>query len=134
MISKRLFSILCAILVWALGLSFYLLSFYIPILENPEQQSNIVIALTIIPSACFGTYLFYANGFMKPSMLALTFVIMAIILDALITVPVCIIPNGGSYSQFFGDPVFYTIIVEYYFVVLYCGNHIIKKQSKNQTL
>jgi len=127
MISKKIFSIVCGILVWVLGISFYLLSFYVPILENPEQQSNIVLALAIIPSACFGTYLFYKSRYTKPSTLALTFVFVAIILDALITVPVFIIPNGGSYSEFFGDPMFYTIVVEFYFIVLYFGNHLTRK-------
>ena len=127
MINQKLFSIVCAILVWILGVSFYLLSFYIPILENPEQQSNIVLVLAIIPSACFGTYLFYKHRYMKPSALALTFILVATILDALITVPVFIIPNGGSYSKFFGDPMFYTIVVEFYFIVLYFGTHLTKK-------
>lgn len=127
MINNKLLSIVCAILVWILGVSFYLVSFYVHILENPEQQANIVLALVIIPSACFGTYLFYKNGFIKPSALALTFVIVAITLDTLITVPVFVIPNGGSYSEFFGDPMFYTIVVEFYFIVLYYGNHLTKK-------
>ena len=127
MISKKIFSIVCAILVWILGVCFYLLSFYVPILENPDLQSNIVLALAIIPSACLGTYLFYKNSCMKPFVLALTFIIVATILDVLITVPVFVIPNGGSYSGFFGDPMFYTIVVEFYFIVLYFGNHLTKK-------
>ena len=127
MISKRLFSIICAILVWILGVSFYLLSFYVPILENPELQSNIVLVIAIIPSACLGTYLFYKKSYIKPSVLALTFIIVTTILDALITVPVFVIPNDGSYSEFFGDPMFYTIVVEFYFIVLYYGNHLTKK-------
>lgn len=127
MISKKLFSIICAILVWILGVSFYLLSFYVPILENPELQSNIVLVIAIMPSACLGTYLFYKKSYIKPSVLALTFIIVATILDALITVPVFVIPNGGSYSEFFGDPMFYTIVVELYFIVLYYGNHLTKK-------
>ncbi|MGI9533260.1 hypothetical protein [Lutimonas sp.] len=126
MTSNKLLSIVYAILVWILGVSFYLLSFYVPVLKNPEQQSNIVMALAIIPSACIGTYLFYKKSYVKPSVLALTFITVAIILDALITVPVFIIPYGGSYSTFFGDPMFYTIIVEYYFIVLYFGNHLTK--------
>ncbi len=129
MISKNLFSILCAILVWILGVAFYLLSFYISILENPDLQSNITLALGIIPSAGLGTYLFYRNSYIKPSSLALTFVIVATVLDILITVPVFIIPNGGSYSNFFGDPMFYTIIVEFYFIVFYFGNHLTKKMK-----
>ncbi|MCL6295123.1 DUF5367 family protein [Jejuia spongiicola] len=127
MISKTLFSIVCAILVWILCVSFYLLSFYVPFLENQELQSNIVLALAIIPSACLGAYLFYKNSYMKPSTLALTFIIVATVLDVLITVPVFVIPNGGSYSEFFRDPMFYTIVVEFYFIVLYYGNHLTKK-------
>ncbi len=127
MISKYLFSVICGMLVWILGVSFYLLSFYLPILENPELQSNIVLALGILPSACLGTYLFYTKSYLKPSTLGLTFVIIATLLDVIITVPVFIIPNGGSYSEFFGTPLFYIIIVEFYFVVFYFGNHLTKK-------
>ena len=125
--SKKLYSIVCAMLVWLLGVSFYLLSFYVPVLENTELQSNITLALAIIPSSCIGTYLFYKKSYIKPTALALTFVIMAIVLDVLITVPVFIIPNGGSYSDFFGDPMFYTLVVEFYFIVLYFGKYLTKK-------
>jgi len=127
MINKNLFSIACANLVWVLGVGFYLLSFYLPIIENPNIQSNIALAIGIIPSACLGTYLFYKKSYIKPSTLALIFVIMATLLDALITVPVFIIPNEGSYSEFFGDPVFYIIAVEFYFIVLYFGTHLTQK-------
>jgi len=127
MIRKNLFSIICAVLVWILGVSFYLFSFYVPIIENSDLQSNITLALGIIPSACLGTYLFYKNSYTKPAILALSFVIVVTLLDALITVPVFIIPNGGNYSTFFGDPMFYTIAVELYFIVLYFGNHLNKK-------
>ncbi len=126
MISKNLYSILCAMLVWILGVSFYLLSFYVPVLENPDLQSNIVLALAIIPSACLGTHLFYKRSYLKPASLALTFIIVATLLDILITVPVFLIPNGGSYSAFFGDPMFYIIVVEFYFTVAYFGNYLTK--------
>ncbi len=129
MSSNKILSIVCASIVWVFGVSFYLLSFYIPILENPELQATIVLVLAIIPSACFGTYLFYKKGNMKPSTLALTFVFVATILDALITVPIFVIPNGGSYSEFFGDPMFFTILVEFYFIVLYFGTYLIKQEK-----
>lgn len=125
--SKKLYSIVFAMLVWLLGVSFYLISFYVPVLENTELQSNITLALAIIPSSCLGTYLFYKKSYIKPTALAFTFVIMAIVLDVLITVPVFIIPNGGSYSDFFGDPMFYTLVVEFYFIVLYFGKYLTKK-------
>lgn len=126
MINKNLYSIVCAILVWILGVSFYLLSFFTPVLENPDLQSNIVIALAIIPSASLGTYLFYKKSYRKPSILALTFIGVSVVLDSLITVPLVIIPDGGSYSTFFGDPMFYTLIVEFYFIVFYYGNYLTK--------
>ena len=130
MIRENLFSIACGVFVWILGVSCYLLSFYVPILENPEQQSNVVLAFGIIPSTCLGTYLFYTKGNIKPSVLGLIFVIVAAILDIIITVPVFIIPNGGSYSEFFGDPMFYTIVVEFYLIVFYFGNYLTNKKNK----
>lgn len=129
MIKENLLGILCGILVWILGISFYLLSLYVPILENTELQSNIVLVLGIVPSACIGTNLFYNNSYVKPSQLGLTFVIVAWLLDAIITVPVFIIPNGGSYSEFFGDIMFYTITVELYFIAFYYGS-LLTKRSK----
>lgn len=127
MISKNIYSIVCGVLVWILGVSLYLLSFYVSVIEDPNLQSNIVLVLAIIPSSCLGTYLFYRKNNIRPSSLALRFIIVATILDALITVPVFIIPNGGSYSEFFGDPMFYIIVVEFYFIVLYFSNYLIKK-------
>ena len=127
MIKKTLLSIVYGVLVWILGLSFYLVSFYIPVLENSELQSNIVLATAIIPCASLGTYLFYKKSYRKPSLLALTFIAVSIVLDSLITVPLFIIPNGGSFSDFFGDPMFYILVVEFYFIVLYFGNYLTKK-------
>lgn len=130
MINNRLLSIGCAVLVWILGIIFYLVSFSIPILENPEQQANIALVIGIIPSACLGTYLFYKKGQMKPSALALTFVGIAVLLDTLITVPAFVIPSGGSYSAFFADHMFYIIAVEFYFIVLYLGTHLTQNINK----
>lgn len=129
MIRKNLWSFACALFVWVFGVSFYLLSYSVPILKDPVLQSNIVLALAIIPGAGLGTYLFYKYSSMKPSSLALTIVLVAVFLDALITVPVFVIPNGGSYSAFFGDPVFYILAVEIYFLVLYFGQYQIKRME-----
>lgn len=125
---NRISSILHAILVWVLGVSFYLGSYYVPILENQEQQANIVLAIGIIPSALLATYLYYRKRKMKPAVLALTFVSIAVLLDVLITVPVFVIPAGSSYSEFFQNPMFYTIVVEFYFMVFFFGNHLIQKK------
>ncbi|WP_460190094.1 hypothetical protein [Urechidicola sp. KH5] len=127
MINKIVYSITCAILVWVLGVSCYYLSSFLTILENTELQSNIVLVLAIVPCASIGTYLFYKKSFIKPSVLALIFIGVSIVLDALVTVPMFIIPNGGSFSEFFGDAIFYTLVVEFYFIVLYYGNYLTQK-------
>lgn len=127
MIHKITFSTLSALLTWILGVSFYLVSFYIPFLEDTELQSNLFLAFGILPSAGIGTYFFYKKSYINPSILALTFVLVAALLDALITVPVFIFPTGGSHATFFGDPMFYSIAVELYFVVLYVGTYLTKK-------
>ncbi len=127
MINTISFSIVYAVLVWVLGVCSYLISFYIPVLENQDLQANIVLALALIPSACLGTYLFYKKSYLKPAVLAFIFIIVITILDACITVPVFLIPNGGSYSEFFGDPKFYAIALELYLVVLYFGNYLTHK-------
>ena len=129
MMNRKLLSIACGILVWILGVFMYLLSLQAPILENTTLQSNIVLVLGIIPSSYIGTYLFYSKNYLKPSTLALTFVTIATLLDALVTVPMFIISDGGSYSSFFGDPMFYIILVEFYFMVLYFGIHLTKTRK-----
>lgn len=126
---NKILSIVYALLVWLLGVFFYVSSYSLPILNNPDLQANIVIILAIIPSACLGTFLFYKKGKMKPSSLGLTFALTAMLLDILITVPVFIIPAGGSYTTFLKDPVFYTVMVEYYFIVFYYGQHLTQKNK-----
>ena len=120
-------SIVYGVLVWVLGLSFYFLSFYVPILENLELQSNIVLTLAIIPFASLGTYLFYKKQFRQPSYLALTWIAVSIILYSLITMPF-IVTDGGSYSTFFGGPMFYILVVEFYFTTLFFGDYLIENQ------
>lgn len=124
--SNQLLSIITAIIVWLLGVSFYLVSFQLSILKNVEVQANIILALGIVPSVYLGTYLFYKKASLKPSYLALTYIGIAAILDALITVPLFVIPAGGSHLEFFSNPVFYLIVVEMYVLVFYFGNHLTK--------
>lgn len=126
---NSILGLLGGIVVWLIGVSIYLISYYIHILENQQLQTNIFLAIGIIPSTLTGTYLFYRNGKMKPTNLALTFVLVAASLDALITVPVFVIPGGGSYAEFFGDPMFYTILLELFILTTYFAKYLNTKQA-----
>ncbi len=104
-------AILIGLIMWILGVGVFTMSTLFPILEDATLQSNIVLSLAIIPIAWFGArFLYRGNGikfhsFQLSSILFLLF----ILLDAVITVPVFIIPAGGTYTSFFGGYSFWLI-------------------------
>jgi hypothetical protein len=108
-----------SVVVYILGILAYVGSFFIPIMNDPELQANLVLMIAIIPAAYFGAHIYYqkshdTNGFV----LGLSMFSAAIILDAMITVPLFIIPNGGNHLSFFGDPGFWLIGLEYISIVI----------------
>ena len=87
-------------------------------MEDPEFQANLVLTLAVIPITIFGANFYYkkgnkTNGFK----LGILMFSIAMTLDALITVPLFILPEGGSHFTFFTDPGFWLIAVEYILVV-----------------
>ncbi|WP_436517072.1 DUF5367 family protein [Ekhidna sp. To15] len=126
---NKLKSILYASLTWFLGVCIYLGSFTISIMDDPELQANIALAVGIVPIASLSTYLFYRKDSMAPFGLAVTFIATAIVLDAAITVPAFIIPAGGSYLGFFGSLSFYLIAFEFFLTVFLFGQFLKHKLS-----
>ena len=107
-------ALLSAVIVWILGVSVYSGSFFFELMEDPELQANILLTLTVIPIAVFGAYFYYRKGHKTNGFkLGIAMFITAMVLDALITVPLFIIPLGGSHLTFFADPGFWLIGVEY---------------------
>ncbi|MFD0760896.1 DUF5367 family protein [Lutibacter aestuarii] len=111
---KYLRAISIGIIIWILGVSVFTLSSNIFILENAEQQANMLLFISVIPLVWFGAKQYYkketnTHGYWVGQ----TFFLTATVLDALITVPVFIIPNGGSYHQFFTDVGFWFIGLEF---------------------
>jgi len=108
-----------SIIVYILGILAFVGSYFIPIMNDPELQANLVLAIAIIPAAYLGAHIYYkkrhsTHGFV----LGIAMFSAAIILDAAITVPLFIIPNGGSHLSFFGDPGFWLIGLEYILAVM----------------
>ena len=106
-------AIISATIIWTLGVSAYVVSYFFRWMENPELQANLVLTLALIPSAMLGTHLYYRkrkniNGFKLGAFMF----IIAMILDAALTVPLLVIPNGGSHLSFFLDPGFWMIAAE----------------------
>ena len=112
-------AILTGTLVWILGVGVFTTSFYIPMINDLELQANIALALALAPLAILGARNFYYRYPNMPGYkLALIMAATAVVLDALITVPVLYIPAGGSYTSFFGSLSFWSIATEYFLVVM----------------
>ena len=114
-------ALLTASVIWILGVSAYVCSFFLPFTEDVEFQANLVLAFSLIPLAWFGSKFYYTknkahNGFVLAAIMVGT----AVVLDAIWTVPLLVLPEGGTYLDFFGALSFWSIALVYYLtVVLY---------------
>ena len=111
-------AIISSLVVYLIGITSYIVSYFIPLLDDKDLQANLVLMIAIIPAVLIGANLYYRRGYSTKGLLLGTVMFLgAMILDALITVPFFIIPYGGSYLSFFGDPGFWLIAIEYVAVV-----------------
>ncbi len=111
---KKIKALWIAILIWILGVSAFSLIYMLPILEDPYLQANIGLALVVPFLVWRGSRLYYRNGATAHGLkLGLVMLLVSTSLDALITVPLLIIPFGGSYASFFGSTDFWLIALEF---------------------
>jgi hypothetical protein len=117
---------IAAMLVWIMGVTAFVLSYLVPLMENPDTQANWVLGLTLIPATALGAAFYYREGFRTNGLVLGNYMFaVTILLDALITVPVFIFPIGGDHFTFFGDPVFWLIGLEYIsLIVFYAKVHV----------
>ncbi|AEV31298.1 hypothetical protein Oweho_0276 [Owenweeksia hongkongensis DSM 17368] len=128
-------AVISAATVYAIGILTFVSSYFIPLLDDPDYQANLVLMIAIIPAAYLGAHLYYrkahnTNGFI----LGASMFVGAMVLDALITVPLVIIPNGGNYISFFGDRGFWLIGVEYVAVVATYWQFGVINRQENQVI
>ncbi len=112
------FVFIAGLIAYSLGVSAFVGSFFVPVMSDPEIQANLVLAIAIIPAAILGARFYYqrspdTNGFV----LGASMFSIAMVMDALITVPIFIIPAGGNHITFFTDPGFWFIGLEYVLAV-----------------
>ncbi|WP_353778728.1 DUF5367 family protein [Winogradskyella sp. 3972H.M.0a.05] len=131
---KTIKAILIGIGIWSLAVSFYTLSFQFQILEDPNQQANIVLFTVVMPLVWLGAHLYYKKGSnIHGYFVGMIFLLVAAFLDAIITVPLFVIPNGGNHYTFFTDQGFWIIALElvgvavlYYYIKVYPKTNTIK--------
>ena len=105
---------LLGIAIWVIGIFFYSISFYIPILENAETQANLVLFIVVMPLVWMGCFFYYKKDYKTHGYnVGQTMLLTAVALDALITVPFFVIPNGGNHYSFFTSLGFWIIAFEF---------------------
>jgi len=120
--------------VYVIGILAFAGSYYVSFIQDADLQANIVLMLIMVPAAYFGAYLYYRKGHQTHGIvLGMAMFAGAIILDAVITVPLFIVPNGGNHLSFFADPGFWIIGLEYVTVVVVFWRLRVAKRPANQT-
>lgn len=123
-------AILIGIAIWMIAVLFYSLSYYVPILEDADQQANVVLFLIVIPLVWLGCSIYYkkdqaTHGYKVGQ----TLLFVSIVLDALITVPFFMMPMGVDHFSFFTSLGFWIIAIEFLSVaVLYWYARVYPKQ------
>jgi len=111
-------AIFSAVIVWTLAVIAFVASYLVPIMLDPDLQANWVLSIALIPSALIGAHIYYRKGHKTNGfVLGASMFLVAMLLDALITVPVFIMPYGGNHISFFTDPGFWLIGMEFVSVV-----------------
>lgn len=106
-------------IIWVIGVFFFLIGSYLPLINDPELQANLTLAIVFIPLAWFGARYYYKNGSKTPGyQLALLLVVIAALFDAIITVPVFFMPLGMGHATFFGAVGFWMLVAEYAGIVM----------------
>ena len=98
--------------IWAGGVALFTISYWFPLLENADLQANLVLIGSIPVLVWLGSAYYYrkdknTHGFK----VGLLFILVAALLDALITVPFLLAPFGVTHLSFFTDPGFWAISV-----------------------
>lgn len=89
--------VISATIVWSLGVLAYVSSDFVQIIEDHDLQANWVLSIALIPAASLGAHIYYrkgheTNGFL----LVISIFSVVMVLDAIFTVPLIIIPYGGN--------------------------------------
>lgn len=113
-------AILLGVHVWVqIFIAFIIVLSFIPEIKNSQIQQGLVVSILTIPFTLIGAYVYYYKGSKTNSLkIGLVILIVALILDAIITVPFIEIPyRDSSYLEFFTNPLLLFIALEIIAVV-----------------
>lgn len=107
-------AVLIGLIIWVLGVSIFLLSYFFPIMKDLDFQANLVLSLVVLPLVWAGAWMYYQKkGTIHGLKLGMVLFATSALMDALVTVPYLMVPFGGSYYSFFTAPGFWLIGTEF---------------------
>ena len=112
-------AILLGTAIWIIGVLFYSLSYYVPFIEDTNTQADVVLFIVVMPLVWFACFYYYKkDNTTHGYVVGQTMLFTSVALDALITVPFFVIPNGGSHYSFFTSLGFWIIAFEFLLVAI----------------
>lgn len=111
---KILRAILIGIILWALIFVEWTILIFTPFLKDLGNWQWLIHYILLIPIVLFGaSYYYKSKDKVNGLVLGLVMLITGVILDAIITIPFFIMPNGGSYAGFFLSPYLLVGLIEF---------------------
>ena len=112
--------IVSGVLIWALIFIAFTLMSFIPLIKESELQQNLILYILLVPIVFLGATFYYkkgskTNGFF----VGVVMTIIGLIIDTFITVPFVIIPQHGTYSSFFINPLLWITSIEFILIVYF---------------
>lgn len=109
---NKIRAILAGALVWVFVFTSFVILGFLPIIKDSQNLQALLVCVFIIPFTIFVASIYYKNGNNNNGfVVGLKMVVTALILDALITVPFVVIPDGGSYCSFFTYPLLWVLVI-----------------------
>ena len=107
-------AILLGIAIWVIAILFYSATYFLAPPDIADILANIILFVVVMPLVWTASSFYYkkdhkTHGYLVGQTMLLT----AVALDALITVPFLVIPQGGSHFDFFTSIGFWIIAVEF---------------------
>ncbi|MEM0575821.1 DUF5367 family protein [Flavobacterium polysaccharolyticum] len=108
---NKIRAILTGALVWLLIFIVFAILSNISITKDSLNLQASIVGIFIIPFATFGASIYYKNGNKNNGFIVgLIMVATALVLDAIITVPLIEIPHGRGYQSFYTYPLLWLLV------------------------
>ena len=127
-------AVFIGLIIWIFGVGIFLLSYFMPFMDDLDFQANLVLSLAVIPLVWTGSWFYYKNDTTTHGLLVgLVLFLTSALMDALITVPYLMAPFGETHCSFFSAASFWLIAAEFVLTTVLFWNFRVK-QSNQKTI